>query len=105
MLLAAPVRVRAGEEFTVTLDEGEDRCFVSRVPVGGRTERRECSARLDEVLRALVDLGAQYTDVIDLLRQLERRQGVNCEIKHLTPPQALPLDELLAQMREPAAAP
>jgi hypothetical protein len=100
-----PVRVRAGQEFTVTVGQGEDRCFVSRIPVGGNVARRQCSLHLEEVLRALVELGGQYPDAVELLRNLDEQQGLNCAVRRLAPPQALPLEELLAETAASQARP
>jgi hypothetical protein len=97
--LATPVSVRAGEEFVVTAEVGDERCFVSRIGVG-RQQRKQCSLKLDDVLRCMVDLGGQYTDAVDLLRNLDERRGLNCAVQRLTPPQAIPLEDLLAQAAE-----
>ncbi len=96
--LVAPVRIRVGEEFVVTADAGDDRCFLSRITQEGE-QRQTCSVRLDDVLRRLVELGGQYPDAIDLLRKLDDQQGLNCPVQVLTPPQALPLQDLLAESR------
>jgi hypothetical protein len=101
--LATPVSVRAGEEFVISAEVGDQRCFVSRIGVG-RQQRKQCSLKLDDVLRSLVDLGGQYTDAVDLLRNLDERRGLNCTVQRLTPPQAVSLEELMAQTATPPAA-
>lgn len=98
--LVAPVQVRAGEEFIVTAKEGDDRCYVSRISERGSDRRVACSLQLDDVLRKLVALGGQFPDAVDLLRRLHNQQGLNCPVERLTPPQAAPLEELLAESRD-----
>jgi hypothetical protein len=93
---AARLCIRAGEEFVVTADVGDERCFVSRIGVG-RQQRKQCSLKLEDILRSIVDLGGQYTDAVDLLRNLDEQRCLNCAVQRLTPPQALPLEELMAQ--------
>lgn len=94
--LVAPVRVQAGEEFIVTADAGDERCFISRISERGE-QRQTCSLQLDDVLRKLVELGGQYPEAVDLLTKLHNRQGLNCPVAHLSPPPAPPLEELVAE--------
>jgi hypothetical protein len=94
--LNGEVRVTAGKEFIVTAAEDDERCFVSRISER-REQRKACSRRLDDVLRTLVDLGGQYPEAVDLLRKLDERQGLNCAVRLLTPPQARPLDDVMAE--------
>lgn len=103
--VVAPVRVRAGTDFIFTADAGDDRCFLSRINAQHGEQRVACSMRLDDVLRKLVDLGGTYPEAVDLLRKLDDQQGLNCPVAILTPPQATPLEALLAEGRSGPNAP
>jgi hypothetical protein len=100
IVLAGRVRVRAGEEFIITADPGDDRCFVSRISQRGQ-QRKVSSLRLDDVLRTLVDLGGQYPEAVDLLRKLDEQQGLNCAVRRLSPPQTLSPQELMVNNPQP----
>ena len=99
--LVAPVRLQAGEEFTIRADANDSRCTISRI--SQRTEQaRQCSLRLDDVLRTFVELGGQYPEAVDLLAKLHEQQGLNCPVDRLAPPQATPLEELVSDSRNTA---
>jgi Flagellar P-ring protein/HEAT repeats len=97
--LSGEVHVKAGEEFVITVAAGDGRCYVTRISAQHGEQRKSCSLRLDDVLRTLVDLGGQYPEAVDLLRKLDDQQGLNCNVRLLTPPQALPLEDLVADAR------
>lgn len=97
--LVAPVHVSAGnQEFFVTAEPGDERCFVSRISQRGE-QRQASSLKLADVLRKLVELGGQYPEAVELLRKLDEQQGVNCPVRLLSPPAAPGLEELLAEAR------
>jgi hypothetical protein len=75
----------ASKDFTIKMDEKEGRCTVKRITTQGE-QKRVCSARLEEVLLALSELGATYPDIIDFLRRAEEYQYVNCPIVNWTAP-------------------
>jgi hypothetical protein len=66
--LVPPFAFAAGE-VTVTAPRGDDRCTLARLAVRKGTERRQCSLRLDDVIRQLADLGIAYPELVELLRQ------------------------------------
>lgn len=78
-----PVRMLVGREFTVTAENNDVRCTISRMSPhnGGAPVRRQCSLELYDVLRTLAGLGGSYADAIDLLRKLEERNGLSCPIR------------------------
>ena len=95
------VRTRAGEEFIVTAEKGDDRCTVSRITSEGPVSRKQCSLRLEDVLRTMVDLGAQYSEIVDLLRNLHSGQGLNCPVAINTLPPETSLEDLVEAGRDP----
>jgi hypothetical protein len=63
-----PLVLDAGKNTLVKgLDNGNIR--VSRFSAGAEPQQREVSTRVDEVIRAIVDLGGTYPDVVQALQQ------------------------------------
>jgi flagellar basal body P-ring protein FlgI len=63
-----PLVLDAGKNTLVKgLDNGKIR--VSRFSAGAEPQQREVSTRVDEVIRAIVDLGGTYPDVVQALQQ------------------------------------
>jgi hypothetical protein len=94
IVLTPPVKLRAGKEFVITAEVGDDRVTVSRIPDVGRDERKQCSTQLDDVLQTLDELGASYPEVVDLLRKLEERQCLNAPIRFNAMPPLVTIEEL-----------
>jgi flagellar basal body P-ring protein FlgI len=63
-----PLVLDAGRNILVKgTDEGK--ITVSRFTAGSEPEKREVSTRVDEVIRAIVELGGTYPDVVQALQQ------------------------------------
>lgn len=63
-----PLYVAAGNHIQVTSTAANE-IAVSRYAVGQSDQKRIVSTRLDEVIRAIVELGGQYPDVVHMLEQ------------------------------------
>jgi hypothetical protein len=63
-----PLMLDAGSKFLVNGLSG-DKITVSRFLPGSEPEQRVVSTRVDEVIRAIVDLGGTYPDVVQALQQ------------------------------------
>ena len=101
--LKAPFSFLAGE-FTVTAAAEDTKCTLTRVPPrGGEPTRRQCSLKLDEVLRTLADLGGSYPEVVDLLRQADKCQCLSSRVRFDAFPQAVSVFDLAKVGREPQA--
>ena len=98
----SPLKVLAGSEFTVAIEEGDDRCTVSRITNRGGLTRKQCSLRLEDVLRTMAELGAGYPEAVDLLRKLDDRQAINCPIAANTLPTLISVEELADGGRNPS---
>ncbi|MEN6458945.1 MAG: flagellar basal body P-ring protein FlgI [Thermoguttaceae bacterium] len=71
--LLLPLALNAGSEIMLTnTPEGE--ISVSRYSVADGDQKRIVSTRIDEVIRAIVDLGGTYPDVVQALEEA-RQQG------------------------------
>ena len=92
-MLLPPFSFLAGE-FTVTATAGEDCCRVSRIPASGPPSKRQCSLRLEEVVRAMADMGAVYPDVVEFLKQGEKCKCLSAHVRFNALPQATDIMEL-----------
>ena len=99
--LVAPFRVLAGE-FTVTAAPGDDRCTVGRFVLNPKSvERRQCSFRLEDILRTVAELGGQYPDVIEILRQVDHRGCMTAKVRFDASPVVVPIEDLALEGKSP----
>jgi hypothetical protein len=66
--LKTPLVLEAGRNIMINARSGEE-VTVSRFAVGEADEKRIVSTRLDDVIRAVVELGGSYPDVVQMLQQ------------------------------------
>jgi hypothetical protein len=85
--------LQAGE-FVVTAAKNDDHCYISRVPLHGRTVRRNCSLDLVSVLHALADMGCMYPEAVALLQQSAIGGVLSCRLQCDALPQAIPVEKL-----------
>jgi hypothetical protein len=97
--LVPPFRIPAGNEFTLTAEDTDSRLTVSRYVSTTSTPRvtcKQCSFDLEEVLRVVVELGGEYPDAVELLRQVDRHKCLTCEVVVDALPSATPITLLAA---------
>jgi hypothetical protein len=63
--------------------------------------RRQCSLRLEDVLRTIAELGGQYPDVIDLLRQVDYRHCLTAPVRFDANPVVVPAEVLAEEGKTP----
>jgi flagellar basal body P-ring protein FlgI len=63
-----PLVLDAGKNILVK-SAADGKIMVSRFTAGAEPQKREVSARVDEVIRAIVELGGTYPDVVQALQQ------------------------------------
>jgi hypothetical protein len=63
----------AGKNIMLKSD-GSDRIEVLRFDAGEDDQRKECSSRLDDVVRTIVDMGGGYADVMQCLNEAKRKE-------------------------------
>jgi hypothetical protein len=98
--LKPPFSFLAGE-FTVTATEDDTtRCTISRIPLRGAPMHRQCSLKLEDVLRTMTDLGGMYPEVIALLQQADTCQSLSCRVRCDALPQAVSVYELVQAGQE-----
>jgi hypothetical protein len=88
-----PLAFLAGE-FAVTATENDDHCIVTRFPLNGEAVRRQCSLKLEHVLRTMADLGGTYPEAIMLLQQAHDGGCLSCRVVCDALPQAVTVQEL-----------
>jgi hypothetical protein len=98
--LIPPFSFLAGPEFTITAGRDDEHCTVSRFSVHHGTRRRQCSLKLEDVLRTLADLGGMYPDTVELLRQADQCHCLTCRVAVDALPQATEVEDLAK--RDPA---
>ncbi|MCI0465352.1 MAG: flagellar basal body P-ring protein FlgI [Gemmataceae bacterium] len=99
--LMPPFKLLVGPEFTVTAAPGDDRCTVGRFVLDPPSmDRKQCSLRVEDVLRAMTDLGAQYTDVVELLSKAEEARRLTAPVVFDKTPLVLSVQELCDEGRE-----
>src|SRR5204862_265222 len=67
-------------EYTVTAGDNDERCTVSRFSLQRGAKRKQCSLKVEDVLRTMAELGGAYPDVIELLRQAENSKCLSCAL-------------------------
>lgn len=86
--LKPPLRLSAGE-INVTADDADSQCTVSRF--SPRTRRKQhgySSLKVEDVIRKVAELGGDYPEVVELLRQARRCECVSCPVEVDALPQA-----------------
>jgi hypothetical protein len=74
--LKMPIFARAGNNLIVSGSPGADRVTVCRFEVGHEDQRKTVSNRLDEIIRALTELGATFPDVAQFLTEADHQQNL-----------------------------
>ncbi|MBW3597726.1 MAG: flagellar basal body P-ring protein FlgI [Planctomycetes bacterium] len=78
--LQAPYSLFAGREIVVK-SEGPDRVKLSRFVPGEEERRMECSARLDDVVRAIVAIGGGYADVMQAVKEAQNSGALAARVE------------------------
>lgn len=79
--MVAPFSLLAGPEITLRAREGETTCTVSRFTARKGKQSKTCSLDVADVVRTVAELGGNYSDAIEVLRQAESCRGLNCAVK------------------------
>ncbi len=74
--LKAPVVLEAGNQIMV-VGHDPDQVAVSKFAVGEVDQKRIVSSRVDEVIRAIVELGGTYPDVVQALQEADRKGALS----------------------------
>jgi hypothetical protein len=91
--LIPPFPILAGE-FTVTATQDDTRCTVTRASVHHGRGERQCSLKLEDIMRTMAAMGANYGDIVEVLRRADRLQCLSCPIAVDALPQAVSVEDL-----------
>ncbi len=97
--LKPPFQFLAGE-FAVTSGQDDSRCTVSRFSVQDGASRRQCSLRVEDVLKTLAEQGGTYAEATELLAQADKCRCVSCPVRADALPQATTVYELAKAGRD-----
>jgi flagellar basal body P-ring protein FlgI len=75
-----PFSFQAGAEFTITAGADDNQCIISRFSLSNGIHRKQCSLKLDDVLRRVAELGGSYPDIVDLLRRADGCHCLSCSV-------------------------
>ena len=78
--LRQPFTLEAGPLFFVN-GQSPNEVVVSKFATLGTDERRTVSNRLDDVIRAVVELGGTYPDVVQMLRKADMMNVLSCRLE------------------------
>jgi hypothetical protein len=71
-----PLVLDAGKSIMINAAAGGDKVTVSKFAVGEPDQKRVVSTKVDEVIRAVVELGGTYPDVVQALQQAKACQAL-----------------------------
>jgi hypothetical protein len=74
--LKTPIFARAGNNIIVSGSPGADHVTVTRFEVGHEDQRKKCSTQVQEVIRAMTELGATFPDVNQFLVEADHQQNL-----------------------------
>jgi flagellar basal body P-ring protein FlgI len=99
VLFDPPFSFRAGPDFIVSAGRDDDHCMVTSITLKNGRRYKQCSLKLSDVLRALADLGGQYPDAVELLRQADQIRCLNCRVVADALPEAISVFQLADEGR------
>lgn len=86
--LKPPFSFLAGQ-FAVTATPDDEHCTVSRFPPQGGVQRKQCSLKLEDLLRTMTGMGGTYAEALELLEQAHRCDSLSCTVRADALPQAV----------------
>lgn len=78
---APPLTLDAGKAIMVNAREGDQQVTISRFAVNEPDQKRVVSTRVDDVIRAIVELGGTYPDVVDALQQAKQTHSLTSRLE------------------------
>lgn len=79
-LLRTPLILDAGKSIKINAS-GSGQVTIARLAPGESEEQIEVPARVDQVIRAIVDLGGSYPDVVQALAQAKAIRSLDCRLE------------------------
>jgi hypothetical protein len=92
-MLKPPFALSAGE-YTLTAAAENQQCTIGRFSPQEGVSHRQCSFRVEDIIRTLADEGATYADIVEMLRQVNASGIDSCRIVNDALPQATSVYDL-----------
>ncbi len=92
-VMTPPFYIVAGE-FTITAGREDERTTIARISYRHGTSRRQCSLKLEDVLRTLAALGGTYPEAVEVVRRADHCRCLNCSVAVDALPQAVSVYDL-----------
>jgi hypothetical protein len=92
-VLKPPFAISAGE-FTVTASAENLQCNIGRFSAQLGVSHRQCSFKVEDIIRVMADEGALYPEIVEMLRQAAIRGHGGCRIVNDALPQATSVYDL-----------
>jgi hypothetical protein len=100
--MVPPFYLLVGPEFTATASAHDRRCTVSRFDSQhGDKQYRQCSLKVEDIIRTMADMGAIYSDAVALLTQADKYQCLSCRVRVDALPTVYPVEELARNATNP----
>jgi flagellar basal body P-ring protein FlgI len=97
-ILKPPFALSAGE-FTLTASAENQQCTIGHFSTQQGVSHRRCSFKIEDIIRTLADEGAQYPDIVELLRLASAGGNEGCRIVNDALPQGTSVYDLAAAGR------
>jgi hypothetical protein len=91
--LKPPFSFLAGE-FTITAGAEDNKCTITRLSLYRGTVRKQCPLKLEDVIRALAEMGAAYPNLDEFLIQADRTDRLTCPLAIDALPQGTSVETL-----------
>lgn len=75
-VLRTPLAVASGNHIWLNAQPGSDTITISRYRVGNPPRRKTTSTRVADVIHTLVEFGASYPDIVQMLIQAQRQHNI-----------------------------
>jgi hypothetical protein len=92
-ILNPPFAISAGE-FTLTASAENQQCTLGRFSTQYGVSHRQCSFKIEEIIRVMADEGAMYPEIVEMLRQAGLRGNGSCRIVNDAIPQVTSVYDL-----------
>ena len=102
--LTPPLLLEAGKHIMITSDISGT-ITVSRFAVGEPDQKRQVSTKVEDVIRAVLELGGTYPDVVQVLQQAKESGALKSRFKvDALPPSGREFDRSESDSEEPGSA-
>ncbi len=93
--LKPPFSLLAGS-YAITASPEDQRCTISHYDLHGEGGgcRERCSLKVADLIHKLAEMGANYAEIIEVLRQANNCQNLTCQLRYDALPQAITVQEL-----------